>query len=109
MYVRESDGFNLRRVGSARCCVHERFVFVFVFFSTQLSNMYGKSAKCIIDEMDSDLIATLKEKTDKWYFKVGCIVHLTFYNMGIVGNLIGDMAISSGFDIQRSGQVFGFN
>lgn len=35
-------------------------------------------------------------------------VHLTFYK-GIVGNLIGDMAISSGFVIQRSHQVFGFN
>lgn len=33
-------------------------------------------------------------------------VHLTFYNKGIVGDLIGDMAISSGFEIQRSHQVF---
>lgn len=36
-------------------------------------------------------------------------VHLTFYNKGIVGSVIGDTAISSGFVIQRSHQVFGFN
>lgn len=41
--------------------MHELF-YLFIYYLTQLSNMYEKSAKCIIGEMDSDLLATMKEK-----------------------------------------------